>query len=208
MRAAIPLLALGLHAAAQTWQTGDLSLALDAQNRMVVRQGRTTIVNYDQLQLVDPTPKWRVVADLGRQAPGVLACAREVRRDGQAGWELAWEYPAGTGATRCYYFLDLPAALVGGAVCEFETATGKARGLLPNDCAAMTDLRSIRIHGEDLRLDFALGGEGVSCRWPTGARPSTGATASASRIPPRREAKPSPRWPCASRRAPPPTWAP
>ncbi|MDX9981014.1 MAG: DUF5060 domain-containing protein, partial [Lentisphaeria bacterium] len=156
--------ALTLHAAETTWQAGGLTFALDAQNRVGVTRGDTVVVNYDQLQLVNPAPAWKVVADLARPAPGVLAYTREVRRGDESGWELAWEYPAGTGATRCYYFLDIPAALLDGAVCEFETDQGPGRGVLPNDCGAMVGLRSIRIHGPELRLDFALGGEGVSWR--------------------------------------------
>jgi hypothetical protein len=154
--------ALSLHAA-ETWQAGGLTFAPDAQGRVGVKYGDTVVVNYDQLQLVNPVPAWKVLADLGRPAAGVLSCAREVQDD-QPGWELAWEYPAGTGATRCYYFLDLPAALLDGAVCEFETAEGAGRGILPNDCGMMVGLRSIRIHGPELRLDFELGGEGVEWR--------------------------------------------
>ena len=53
MRTALLLFALALTLqATETWQRGPLTTTLDDTGRVVLTEGKTVVLNYDQLQLV------------------------------------------------------------------------------------------------------------------------------------------------------------
>jgi hypothetical protein len=183
MRTALSLLVFALAlGAAETWQAGSLSVTVDDSGRVVVKQGETALLNYDQLQLVAVRPAWRGLYTFGgskkvkiaregdrcqvsETAPKSMSYQRNLRvlPDG-VDWDLSWTYPPDTGATNCYYFLDIPAALVGGALCEYTTTEGSRLGALPANCGAMADLTAIAIYGKGVKLAFRLGGKNVVWR--------------------------------------------
>ncbi|MBT3288910.1 MAG: DUF5060 domain-containing protein [Victivallales bacterium] len=194
MRTALSLFALALTLqAVETWQRGPLTTTVDDTGRVVLTQGKTVVLNYDQLQLVSSKPAWKVAYSLGSSRnvqvtrrddgarvsealPKVLSYQRDLRiLENGVAWTLSWEYPADTGATACNYFVDIPAQLIDGALCEYDTGKETRMGMLPGGCGEMTGISAIRIYGKGIKLDFRLGGENVVWKmtdWSTSAHKS------------------------------------
>ncbi len=179
MRFAYLLLLSSVLCAAESWQGGSLAVTVDDTGRVLLARDGTTLLNYDQLQLVATQPGWRGVYGFGSSQnvevvrqdngcrvtetiPNGMSCTRDLQvfEDGVK-WRLAWEYPAGTGANQCYYFLDIPAALVDGAPCEYASGEAIRLGALPANCGEMEKLDGIRLYAKGVRLTFELGGENV-----------------------------------------------
>lgn len=171
-------LACGLRAG-EVLTSGELRVEVSDNGSVGVRYGDAVLVNRDLLQLVEISGGWRPVfqngpdarpqrrvgearVELGESVPAVIQYRKEVSLGtGEVRWEQSWDVPAGTGAEWNYYFIDIPAALLDGALCEFEAAGGAQVGRIPESIAAMHGLRSVVFHTGALSIHYALTAENV-----------------------------------------------
>lgn len=121
---------------------GNLEVSLNDRGQFSIHLGDHKLVNYEALQLIDNSVGWKVVysegvgsgptvefseegAKISHDVAGKLSCTKTVRvAPGEVSWKIEVKIQPNSGGRWCYYFLDLPAALLRDSIVK-ATAGGE-----------------------------------------------------------------------------------
>jgi len=163
---------------------GPLVVALDDAGRIGIAHSGKTLINYEQLQLIDRKQGWGIVFGYGKTKrietsragtkvtcretlPDVLSYTKTVNvTTDKVVWSLRYAAPADTGATDSYYFLDIPAKTLYGTVFRAQTPNGPRFGEITEGkgTGPLSPITGITFYSAERELQFDLGGRNVEWR--------------------------------------------